>query len=141
MKQRHGYVATSTIWLLVLCTFTAAGYAAARGIKVLKITDNQGQEVGLYRQSHALVIGVSDYSEGWPRLPGVQKDVKAVSATLKGHGFNVEIGVGKHREYNNRRKALSKEMSPKYPGKREVIYQGNLCSVVLSLIVSEITLC
>ncbi len=91
MKQRHGYVATSTIWLLVLCTFTAAGYAAARGIKVLKITDNQGQEVGLYRQSHALVIGVSDYSEGWPRLPGVQKDVKAVSATLKGHGFNVEI--------------------------------------------------
>ncbi|MGD2149066.1 MAG: caspase family protein [Desulfobacterales bacterium] len=91
MKQRHGYVAASTIWLLVLCTFTAAGYAAARGIKVLKITDNQGQEVGLYRQSHALVIGASDYREGWPRLPGVQQDVKAVSATLKDHGFNVEI--------------------------------------------------
>ena len=90
MKQRHRYVAGSTILLLVLCTFTTAGYAATRGIKVVKITDSLGQEVGLYRQSHALVIGVSDYSEGWPRLPGVQQDVKAVCTTLKEHGFNVE---------------------------------------------------
>jgi len=90
MKQRYRYVAGGTIFLLVLCTLTTAGYAAERGINVVKIIDIQGQEVGLYHQSHALVIGVSDYSEGWPRLPGVQQDVKAVRAALKEHGFNVE---------------------------------------------------
>ena len=90
MKQQHPYVVGSTIFLLILCIFATAGYAAERGINVVKIIDAQGQEVGLYHQSHALVIGVSDYSEGWPRLPGVQQDVKAVRDVLKEHGFNVE---------------------------------------------------
>jgi tetratricopeptide (TPR) repeat protein len=90
MKQRHPYVVESIIFLLILCIVASAGYAAERGINVVKIIDAQGQEVGLYHQSHALVIGVSDYSEGWPRLPGVQQDVKAVRDVLKEHGFNVE---------------------------------------------------
>jgi len=45
----------------------------------------------LYENSHALVIGVSDYSGGWPDLPGVQQDIPAVEAALKKHGFHVRV--------------------------------------------------
>jgi len=36
------------------------------------------------------VIGVSDYTAGWPDLESVTKDVTEVSAALEGQGFNVE---------------------------------------------------
>lgn len=97
MKQRHPYVAGSIIFLLVFYILTAAGYTSERGINVVKIIDSHGHEVGLYHQSHALVIGVSDYDSGWPRLPGVQEDVKAVRAALKEHGFNVETVINPTR--------------------------------------------
>ena len=97
MKQVCGYMAGYAVLVFVLVTFTTAGYAAERGINVVKIIDAQGKEVGLYHQSHALVIGVSDYTEGWPRLPGVQQDVKAVRAALKEHGFNVETVINPTR--------------------------------------------
>ncbi len=50
---------------------------SSRGFKRVSIKDRKGQEVGLYKESHALVIGVSKYTSGWPRLPGVKKDIKA----------------------------------------------------------------
>ena len=90
MKQLFSYVAGCIVLLFALCAFSTVGYAAKRGIKVLKITDAQGQEVGLYRDSYALVIGVSVYGSGWPQLSGVQQDVKAVREVLKEHGFEVE---------------------------------------------------
>lgn len=46
------------------------------------------ETIELYANSYALVIGVSDY-EHWPDLPGVEKDIKAVSKSLKKHGFKV----------------------------------------------------
>ena len=38
-----------------------------------------------------MVIGISDYTNGWPSLPGVKRDVTEVSAALKKHGFMVEV--------------------------------------------------
>ena len=35
------------------------------------------------------MIGVSDYTNGWPKLPGVKTDSQAVSAALKQHGFSI----------------------------------------------------
>ena len=61
------------------------------GVKRVEIKTTAGETVGLYEESHALVIGVSDYTNGWPKLPGVRKDVKAVTAALESHGFNVEV--------------------------------------------------
>ncbi len=59
-----------------------------RGIEVV-IHDSKGKQVALYKGSYALVIGVSDYNAGWPKLPGVQKDVLLVRSILEEHGFNV----------------------------------------------------
>jgi hypothetical protein len=49
--------------------FTLPIYAAeTRGVKRVEIKTAAGEAIGLYEQSHALVIGVSDYTAGWPDL-------------------------------------------------------------------------
>ncbi len=45
----------------------------------------------LYNKSHALIVGVSDYTNGWPDLAGVLKDVDLVKVVLEYHGFEVEV--------------------------------------------------
>jgi hypothetical protein len=96
-KQLCSYLCGCIVLVLVLFVIDAVGYAA-RGIKVVRITDAQGKEVGLYRESHALVIGVSAYRSGWPRLPGVMEDVKAVRMELEEQGFSVETVINPTRE-------------------------------------------
>ena len=61
---------------LMLCWSTA--FAVERGIRKVEIKTKAGETVGLYSESHALVIGVSNYTNGWPKLPGVIGDVSAV---------------------------------------------------------------
>jgi formylglycine-generating enzyme required for sulfatase activity len=58
----------------------------------------QAQASDLYQSSHALVIGVSDYDNGWSRLPGVRADVAAVSDLLRQHGFEVESVIDEDKE-------------------------------------------
>lgn len=60
-----------------------------RAIK-MKITDREGKQVGLYRESHALVIGVSDYIGGWPKLESVPYEVERVEQALLKQGFHVK---------------------------------------------------
>ena len=55
------------------------------------MVDAQGREITLYKESHALLIGVSDYTHGWPDLPGVKEDLRAVGAALEAQGFKVEL--------------------------------------------------
>lgn len=45
----------------------------------------------LYRASHALIVAVSDYTAGWPDLPGVERDVELVQDALARHGFIVDV--------------------------------------------------
>ncbi len=45
----------------------------------------------LYGASHALVIGIDDYSNGWPRLSNAVRDAEAVGAGLEAKGFEVEL--------------------------------------------------
>nr|VFJ62883.1 MAG: Formylglycine-generating enzyme, required for sulfatase activity, contains SUMF1/FGE domain [Candidatus Kentron sp. FW] len=78
-----------TICLLFLGIGTLQSQETNRGI-ALAIKDKDGQEVGLYRESHALIIGVSDYTNGWDPLPGVLKDVEAVGKALEENGFEVD---------------------------------------------------
>ncbi|MBT5259129.1 MAG: SUMF1/EgtB/PvdO family nonheme iron enzyme [Nitrospina sp.] len=64
-----------------------------RGLTPTPILDSKGNQVSLYNESHALVIGVSKYSNGWPVLPGVKKDTDQVVRALHKNGFNTIIAT------------------------------------------------
>ena len=66
-----------------LLLFTLPLSATKRGVKRVEIKTQAGELVGLYEQSHTLVIGVSDYTAGWRRLRGVKDDVLEVSEALQ----------------------------------------------------------
>ncbi len=48
------------------------------------------EQVQLYNGSHALLIGLSDYTAGWPDLETVPAETARVAAALKALGFQVE---------------------------------------------------
>ena len=45
----------------------------------------------LYGASHALVIGIDAYTNGWPRLSNAVKDARLVAAALRARGFEVTL--------------------------------------------------
>lgn len=62
---------------------------AAISYKRVRIKNKLGKDVYLYKESHALVIGASDYTNGWPSLPGVKEDIESVRSALEKKGFDV----------------------------------------------------
>ena len=62
-----------------------------RGVAPIPVIDSKGNNIILYKESYALIVGVSKYSGGWPMLPGVEKDIKLVDLTLKNNGFNTIV--------------------------------------------------
>src|SRR5262245_694980 len=91
MKYRKKLILLPLLGIL-LCAFSLTLQAQGdRGQTVVKITGADGKQIDLYDESHALVIGVSDYpaGNGWPRLPGVKTDIERVSEALRKQGFNV----------------------------------------------------
>ena len=82
-------------WIAVIVILSAQTTSAAtRGIRRVVVQDSSGKTIRLYNQSHALVIGVSDYQDtGWPDLESVKEDVRSVRETLEMHGFNVGVSL------------------------------------------------
>ncbi len=84
-------------WLLAV--LPAAALAAQQAGGALEVTLNAsgapgapaGGKIELYSASKALVIGIDNYSAGWPRLSGAIADAKAVAEALKRHGFQVTL--------------------------------------------------
>ncbi|MGB0553905.1 MAG: caspase family protein [Alphaproteobacteria bacterium] len=73
--------------------------AADRGLKVpLRANDKPGaavsKEVELYGSSHALVVGIDNYTNGWPRLSNAIADARAVADELRRKGFDVNLKDG-----------------------------------------------
>ncbi len=69
----------------------AQATSATRALSVVPVQDHSGQQVGSYSASYALVVGVSIYTGGWPSLPGVKEDVRAVQEALQTQGFQVTM--------------------------------------------------
>ena len=55
------------------------------------------ETVELYSESHALVIGIDNYADGWPLLSNAVQDAKAVAAALEARGFDVTLEVNLNR--------------------------------------------
>ena len=81
-----------SVAVILICYFQAHAPlchgAQSKGIEVV-IADAAGQRVGLYQGSHALLIGISDYTAGWPDLGSVPGELNRVEAVLKKQGFEV----------------------------------------------------
>ena len=75
----------------LLLFLSAALYASKRGISRVEIKTQSGEVVGLYEESHALVIGVRDYTAGLPRLGGAREVVREVGYL----GFHFNAGMGR----------------------------------------------
>ena len=73
----------------LLTAFIVSSAVAQRGIVLVPIKDKAGNQVGLYKGSYALVIGVSDYTEGWQDLESVPNEVDDLVSALEEQGFHV----------------------------------------------------
>jgi hypothetical protein len=62
-----------------------------RGITPVPIIDSVGNAVGLYNESHALLVGINDYEGLWLIFPRVISDIKSVKGVHQLLGFSVEI--------------------------------------------------
>jgi formylglycine-generating enzyme required for sulfatase activity len=89
MKVNIKYMAYSFATIMILLFITTPIQAQNRGGE-LEIVEPGGGIVGRFINAHALVIGESEYNNGWRRLPGVKQDVAAIKRLFEEQGFNVE---------------------------------------------------
>lgn len=61
-----------------------------RGMKIT-IRTQSGEEIPLYKDSYAFVVGNGNYTNGWDPLEGALQDVTEVAKALKTHGFVVTL--------------------------------------------------
>jgi formylglycine-generating enzyme required for sulfatase activity len=82
-----------TLMFLFWCMLPPSLTWAAQGQFDIPWKDRSGKQVGAfsYKESHALVVGISDYNGGWPLLPGVKRDVEKVTQALENNGFHVVV--------------------------------------------------
>lgn len=67
-------------------------YAEFRGIQVFSRTmDGSTKAISLYSGYYALVVGVSEYNNGWPHLPNPVNDAREVAALLRELGWDVDL--------------------------------------------------
>ncbi len=88
-------IAIVTLLIIVAIYLTPTILFADRGFLV-KVMDSEMKNSGskvikLYDQSYALVIGINNYTHGWPRLSGAIKDAQLVAKELEKKGFEVTL--------------------------------------------------
>jgi len=100
IRRLEMFIKYKFLYIFLLITISIGMFTPintpARGIKVKikaseKINAPIVEEVNLYGESYALVIGINDYTEGWPRLSGAVNDAKLVAKELSQKGFNVTL--------------------------------------------------
>jgi len=83
-----------TLIIFILCHLCHSQSSAQRGFTVgihAKADSDSPllQEVQLYSASHALIVGIDNYTNGWPRLSEAVRDAKRVAAEMQNKGFKV----------------------------------------------------
>ncbi|HEY9401630.1 MAG TPA: caspase family protein [Pyrinomonadaceae bacterium] len=95
MKLKYSFIKCALIAVAAISLFIVrpvrpaiAQQGVERDLGIFVKAEN-GKPVKLYDKSYALLLGVSDYTSGWPKLPGVKQDMAAVRAALEQQGFQV----------------------------------------------------
>ncbi len=90
----HKFTICLLLVLGVLLSATQLTLAQISAIQPVRIEATTAQEESIsyiYEESHALVIGVSSYTNGWSKLAGVKEDVIEVQKALEENGFEVQL--------------------------------------------------
>ena len=89
------YLIFRPVVMLCFCLcLVAAGDLFAQtthGMKTITVRTLQGEEIELYKDSYALVVGNGSYTEDWSQLSGARQDVDEVADALEEHGFSVTL--------------------------------------------------
>ena len=98
MRDRFKIIAAGLFGVMLVLYLAAGAQAAMRGLTVqLRESEASGApmagQVKLYAASHALVIGIDNYTNGWPRLSKAVEDARAVAAALTDKGFSVTLKI------------------------------------------------
>ncbi len=106
--QRMTSLGVCLLFLLLVCISCSSlpEQPASRDITVKTRTNSGGSEqIRLYSEYYALVVGCGQYTNGWSPLPNPVKDAREVAALLKGMGWRVDVlmdpqGAKLRRELN-----------------------------------------
>ena len=82
----------ATLAFVIAFCVSAFGFSQAaqnRGVGLI-FKDRNGGVAGEYTGSRALLIGVSNYTAGWPDLESVPGELEEIEAALSSMGFSVE---------------------------------------------------
>ena len=91
--------------LIIFALVWLSANAHAAGQRGISVTLRQSESVNapileereLYQESYALVIGIDDYDNGWPKLSNAILDAELIAEALEAKGFDVEL----HRNPNS----------------------------------------
>jgi hypothetical protein len=100
----------------------SAGTVVAKNAQAVEVQAPGGSRVRLYGESHALVIGAAHYRLGWPSLPGVIDDVRAVAKLFGEQGFSVTTVVDPTRDELDKALRRFVELHGQQVDNRLVIY-------------------
>lgn len=85
-------IACHSLLMMIVLAALAPVQGAQRGFIVVPVLeDNVTKNITLYQRSYALIIGIDQYSAGWPPLSGAVNDAKAVASELEARGFEVSL--------------------------------------------------
>ncbi len=85
------------IAVLALILTAPVSLKAAESAVYVEVSDSEAEDARvverwkLYGSSHALVIGIDNYSNGWRRLSNAVKDAQEVARVLEERGFEVSL--------------------------------------------------
>ncbi len=75
--------------ILIISILGNTLFSQNRGFTPIKLPGTSNEN--LYEYSYALIIGESNYSNGWPSLKGVKTDISEITRILNIHGFYVSV--------------------------------------------------
>ncbi len=92
LKMGKAFVGLAVAAAMLVCVLRpgdAANALEGRDIQPVSVARSDGTVVELYRSSHALLVGVSDYVAGWPDLYSIPSELAQVNEVLESQGFAV----------------------------------------------------
>ncbi|GHU48945.1 hypothetical protein FACS1894200_06880 [Spirochaetia bacterium] len=72
-------------------TGAAAGNTQGQQTRGLEVIDSAGRQITSFSGSYALIIGESNYNNGWAKLDGVRNDTVEVKRLFEEQGFTVQV--------------------------------------------------